>query len=520
MENEQKKTDYQILRDFLYDHGNYMSHFAPERMIQEALQYLDYYQNINAPVSTKDFLRKIYRHAEYRIEPLHQEDEDFVYTFAITIYVLCKVEGIKNEYQRVFLTEIEEELKNAEGALYNPEKTEKVILQMLEFRKTASKFYNPMEEIYAIAAGKNPNEVEWTRLLIEMLKFGYATGRRYPFYSILHTFLMMVPDATRRVDILGHLREVAPGCLKEKYIESFIADDDMLVQVYLRLRMLMINNPLPNLWPHDPDLREMALWMNDLTPEELVALSQSILSRNRPDGDPGGVLLHVLTIPKYINKILTESGLEFCQGLYFAEGDKQWILSGKGEEFYERPTLDTQSVAYRNKCYEIFIAHRVKLLQKEYLKEHRNDKDTANYHAEILKDLRLEYHYKFKKGNFQLDDQTAYASLKARMEDMIAYLEEICKKESAINEHVPKRPKQKYCTYIVTNAGKTRDEIETDLVRASQKSANTFVNLLLAYKRDGYLDFRNEASADIFEYLKERYNLKYSLGNFTRYFKL
>ena len=86
-------------------------------------------------------------------------------------------------------------------------------------------------------------------------------------------------------------------------------------------------------------------------------------------------------------------------------------------------------------------------------------------------------------------------------------------------EEKPKKPKQKYCTYIVPNAGKTRDEIEADLVRASQKSANTFVRLLISYEENGYLDFRDEAPADIFEYLKDRYNLKYSLGNFTRYFK-
>lgn len=520
MENEQKKTDYQILRDFIYDHSNFTSSFGPDRMIKEALPFLDYYQNIKAPVSTKDFLHDIYKHATDRIDPYRPEDEDFVYTFAITIYVLCRTEEIKNEHQQNLLAEIEDVLKNEEGALYNPEKTKNVIRLMLDYRKTAPKFYNPMEEIYTIANGKNLNTVDWPRLLVEMIRFGYAIGINSPFHSILHVFLMMIPDAARRVDVLGYLKQAAPQSLKEKDIAPYIESVSILIQVYMRLHILMIKHPLPKIWQHDQDLKEMVLWMNDLTPEELVALSQSILSRNRPDGDPSGVLLHVLTIPKYMSKILTESGLEFCQSLNYAEGDRQWIQRGKDEGFIEIPTLDIHGVSYRNKCYEIFINHRVQLLQKAYLKDHRKDKAIANYHAEILKDLRLEYHYRFKKGKFQLDDQTSDQSLKARMEDMIAYLEEICQSESVEEKRTPKKHKQKYCTYIVPGSGKTRDEIEADLERASQKSAKIFAKLLTSYRNNNYLDFRGETPADIFEYMKDRYGLTYSLGNFTRYFKL
>ena len=77
---------------------------------------------------------------------------------------------------------------------------------------------------------------------------------------------------------------------------------------------------------------------------------------------------------------------------------------------------------------------------------------------------------------------------------------------------------QKYCTYIVQNDFKSADDIEADLVRASKKEAKTFINLLLAYERQGYLDFRGEDAGDIYEYLKERYNLSYSRGQFVRNF--
>ena len=76
-----------------------------------------------------------------------------------------------------------------------------------------------------------------------------------------------------------------------------------------------------------------------------------------------------------------------------------------------------------------------------------------------------------------------------------------------------------YCTYIVTDTDKTRDEIEADIVRAAKKSAQTFANLLTNYKLKGFLDFRGETPKEIYEYMKERYNLTYSAANFTRYFK-
>jgi hypothetical protein len=428
MENEQKKTDYQILLEFLHDHGNWSGSFGPNRMIQEALHYLEFYQNINSPISAISFLPTIFEHADNRITFVsHEEERAFIYTFVTVIYIIFKAEGVKNEYQQKFLTEIENDLKK--DTFYNAEKTENAIQQMVESRKTAPKFYNPLEEIKAIAGGKQLNQVEWHRLLFEMFRYAQLSGSAFPFFLVLHTFLVLIPNPKLRVKVLGHLKDAALQKFNKIYIDQFIEDVDMLEQVYLRLHALIADHPLPNLWPHDPSLRELVLWMNDLSPEELVALAQAALNRSKLIGAAPGIQTQVLQIPRYINKIQTDSGLEFCQGLYFAEGDRQWIQSGVGDEYRERPTLDTHSVDYRNKCYALFLRHRVSQLQKEYLKDHKFDKAIANYHAEVLQDLRLEYHYRFKNGNFQLEDRTAYTSLKARMEDMIAYFELVCKNE-------------------------------------------------------------------------------------------
>lgn len=76
-----------------------------------------------------------------------------------------------------------------------------------------------------------------------------------------------------------------------------------------------------------------------------------------------------------------------------------------------------------------------------------------------------------------------------------------------------------FCTYIVPNAPKSREEIEDDLVRGATKSAKVFANLLMRYEKLGYLDFRGEPTSDIYEYLQKRYNLNYDLDNFRHVFK-
>lgn len=73
-----------------------------------------------------------------------------------------------------------------------------------------------------------------------------------------------------------------------------------------------------------------------------------------------------------------------------------------------------------------------------------------------------------------------------------------------------------FCTYIVPNAPKSREEIEADLIRESQKTAAKFREFLHNYRINGYLDFRHETPSQIYDTLNNRYNLPYDKGNFTR----
>ena len=85
-----------------------------------------------------------------------------------------------------------------------------------------------------------------------------------------------------------------------------------------------------------------------------------------------------------------------------------------------------------------------------------------------------------------------------------------------INELRDNIPSETFCTYIVPNAGKSREEIEADVLAASQRSAAKFREFLHNYRINGYLDFRHESPSQIYTYLNNRYSLPYDMGNFTR----
>lgn len=275
-----------------------------------------------------------------------------------------------------------------------------------------------------------------------MIKFSKATGLDYPYYIVLHTFLIFIPDVARRMEVLHKLQNVTPMTLEPKVATILLEESQWLVSVYQRLKLLLINHPMPKIWEYDTDFNELVLWMNDITPEELVALSQAIVdSRKAPKRY--GVVAQVLKIPKYINRIITESGLEFCRGLYLAMGDRQYIQSGN-EHYREMPTLDTQSIKYMYKCYDVYLNHRVAQLQEAYIKEHQRDKALSEYYRDIHRELTCEFNECYEKGSIQMDNPNAYMSLKAKFEDLIAYTIDVGRKEEEKEDVKPRNDKLKY----------------------------------------------------------------------------
>lgn len=420
MENKRQETDYQILRQFIYNHPGVSKTFTPDSMIRHALRYIDYIRYMT---------KLIYPHLQYQLlheytfhlnnrAPLNDRTN---YLFAITVYILIKSEGPKTQNEQNLLLDIEKNVTGNEEAYWVQKDIDEVIQQMQDFQKNGTKFYQPLDEFREIVDGKDLNSIDWTRLLREMIQFSKATGLDYPYYIVLHTFLIFIPDVTRRLDVLYKLRDVASLALDPKEATILVEESQWLVSVYQRLRLLLINHPLPTIWEYDTDFNELVLWMNDITPEELVALSQAIIdSRKAPKRY--GVVAQVLKIPKYINQIITDSGLDFCRGLYLAIGDQQYVQSGVGEGYREMPTLDTQSIIFMNKCYQIFINYRIAQLRETFIKEHQHDKPLSYYLWVLYKDLEFEFDECYQNDKLHMDNRKAYLSLKARFEDLLAYI--------------------------------------------------------------------------------------------------
>jgi hypothetical protein len=326
-------------------------------MIREALHYIDHIRYMRELIYPQMHHQLLHEYTCFVARPTVITQATH-YLFEITTYILIKLDGPKTQNEKNLLHSIEKQVPSQESAYWVQKDIDEVIQQMQDFQKSAPKFYQPLDEFREIVDGKDLNTIDWVRLLREMIQFSRATGLTYPHYIVLHTFLVFIPDMTRRLEVLYKLRDVASLALEPQEAEIILEESQWLVSVYQRIQLLLTKHPMPTVWEYDTDFNELVLWMDDLTPEELVALSQAIIdSRKAPKRY--GVVAQVLKIPKYINQIITDSGLDFCRGLYLAIGDRQYMQSGVGEGYREMPTLDTQSIIFMNKCYQIFINYRI-----------------------------------------------------------------------------------------------------------------------------------------------------------------
>ena len=377
------------------------------------------------------------------------------------------------------------------------------------------------EEKLASDIYKTLSVTDYIRFDNELDKYYNLFGRTYPYYMMLHGFMMQIKFPTYRADALGYLETAAEQIFPPEKAKEFVNQAGWLVTLYVKINNRGLNYPTPRLWS-DQDLNEFTMLMNSITPQELVAIAQSMIEAKQITHEKFGFIPHILRSEKYSGRIVTNSGFDFCRGLYYAEGAREWLLSGEAEQHHELPTLDTHDMEFINQCYDLFVNYQIERIRKKYTISEQRLKKESEYYEELLKNLKKENSQGSKQ---QLAENMltikAYNSLFARLRDLILYVTQRVKEEKLkedIQQLKPKNHKQKYCTYIVPGKGRTRDEIEEDLQEISQKSAQRFARLLLNLEKQGFLDFRGDSSSEVFEYLSGRYGLKYSLGNFTRYF--
>ena len=523
MENKRQETDALILLRFIaYSAGIYLP-IPHEWILQEALRLLELHRT---KTDYSPSARRYIQIAQSNIE-IHAQrpfpNKTIGCLVAATMYILIRTDNKGDQREEKLASDIYKTLSVTDYIRFDNVVIERTIQEIQQYKQTAPPTYNPFKVVDEIANGKHLTPPEWQQLLLELDKYYNLFGRTYPYYMMLHGFMMQIKFPTYRADALGYLETAAEQIFPPEKAKEFVDQAGWLVSLYTKINTRGLSLPTPHYWT-DSDLNEFAMLMETISPHELVSIAQSIIEAKEITHEKFGFIPHILRQEKYSGKIVTNSGFDFCRGLYYAEGAREWLISGEGNNYQEMPTLDTHDIEFINQCYDLFVKYQIERIRKKYTISEQRLKKESEYYEELLKNLKKENSKDNREqlGNGMISLK-AYNSLFARLRDLILYVTQRIKEEKTKEEMQQlksKKPKQKYCTYIVPNAEKSRDEIEEDLIRASQKSANTFVRLLISYEENGYLDFRDEAPADIFEYLKDRYNLKYSLGNFTRYFKL
>ena len=520
MGNTQQQTDVQTLLQFIaYCAGTQLQ--VPHMWIlQEALRLLELHRTkTNYAPTAKRYIQIAQSNIEIHAQrPLPNKTIGCL--VAATMYILIRTDNKGDQREEKLASDIYKTLSVTDYIRFDNVVIERTIQEIQQYKQTAPPTYNPFKVVDEIANGKHLTPPEWQQLLLELDKYYNLFGRTYPYYMMLHGFMMQIKYPTYRADALGYLQTAAEQIFPPEKAKEFVDQASWLVRLYIKINNRGLNHPIPHLWS-DEDLNEFTMLMNSIPPEEFVAIAQSMIEAKQITHEKFGFIPHILRSEKYSGRIVTNSGFDFCRGLYYAEGAREWLLSGENEQHYELPTLDTHDMEFINQCYDLFVNYQIERIRKKYTISEQRLKKESEYYEELLKNLKKENSKDSRDKLADILTLKAHNSLFARLRDLILYVTQRVKEEKLkedIQQLQPNSHKQKYCTYIVPGKGRTRDEIEADIQEISQKSAQRFARLLLNLEKQGFLDFRGDSSSEVFEYLKERYGLKYTLGNFTRYF--
>ena len=137
---------------------------------------------------------------------------------------------------------------------------------------------------------------------------------------------------------------------------------------------------------------ELALFVKDIRPYEMVAIAQSIYNSNEVLKEYMGIVPHILSHAKYINKLLTIESPDFCKNLYLAHGFCMRLKNGDNKKT-ELPSIDNFDCVFRNACFDVYIDLRIELIKNQLKQNNRRlyPADDEEAFAELCKCLKAEY---------------------------------------------------------------------------------------------------------------------------------
>ena len=343
-----------------------------------------------------------------------------------------------------------------------------------------------------------------------------------PYVEIAYHALSEIVGYNKRLNVAYNLKDRLLSYFQSRYVEGEdlkkIDDDFESLIHYLQVldraaghseavNKLYKNNPKTPVQRLDAIVYFFVI-SKDVEADDFLWFSQALFHYVHIVNKPIETTLLPIYAYSFKDKIIAYPAINFCLSLIEA---MELINKMCYPKSCPAVTVKSFPGAKRNMCFDKYVDIQA---QKELkiLLEDNDKKEVSNlYDAkyELLDDERTVF------DEYENDPDSHPEAVK-----MAKYLIERLEDDLGIDEKEEDNIiSQRYCTYIVPGALKSRDEIEADLREVSKRSAQRFARRLIVYEGNGYLDFYGDTPKEVYEYLKKRYRLTYSQDHFIRYFR-
>lgn len=179
-----------------------------------------------------------------------------------------------------------------------------------------------------------------------------------------------------RIKLLQQIRDEDSESLiswgaTEEYKQEVKRTCSTLIQIYQLLKYLIIQHEdaAQRVRGKQGDallIAELGVLMRYITPEDMFAFSQAILTANNKwESNPWRL---IFLIPDYRGKIVCNSMCECIKGLLFAEGYRQYYIS-ENPNYRKISTVKTFDLNLRNACFDVYIKYRSQQIREELLED-------------------------------------------------------------------------------------------------------------------------------------------------------
>lgn len=430
-EDPNQETDARVLLRYITTCADSHNPAPPMLVLKEAIALLDKFRS--NPDDTKtawDYIKEATEHLASATKNQYWRQTPG-YQVAATMYILMRVDGFADIREESFANEIYKILIERHNFNFNKDDVEMTITGMQKAKNAAPPTINPFVIVDELANSTVVSYADWLGLLSMLNKMMFLMGKSIPHYMVLHMFLTRIPDTMRRVDILGHLQDAAEQNWPKEQAEKFITQADYLVHIYKRIHTILIEHPIQKIWDDQTDMDELTMFIQYITPEEMVAIAQSIYDTKERLGQRIGMVQHILRHKKYIGKLVAIDSLSFCKSLYMAHGFCMLMKKGK-EDFRELPSIDNLDCEFRNACFDVYINLRLALIKEKLKNDNRRlyPADNKEAYTILCKSLKEECDKVVPNAHLMWEDERAMDSMVAAMQLLSQYAED--KKNAAI----------------------------------------------------------------------------------------